>query len=112
MLIDTVKSKGAARIRNFSAFATLLSLNVRFPDFATFLTSQPRMTSQRFPDFATSAYSAKVKKKLRSHPWLGSQERCDSRRPQKQLLPLCPMLTLPNANKIFINSWEPIGATL
>ena len=62
MLIDTVKTKGAARIRNFSAFATLLSLDVRFPDFATFLTSQPRMTSQCFPDFATSAYSAKVKK--------------------------------------------------
>ena len=40
--------------RNIHGFATLLFLNVRIHDFATFMVSQPVMVWQPFHGFATS----------------------------------------------------------
>ena len=50
---------------NIHVLATLLFLKVIFPDFARFLASQQRMTSQHFPDFATP--NSGPNRKLPSH---------------------------------------------
>ena len=55
--------------RNIPDFATLLFLNIRFPDFATFLTSQPVSSSRNFfpirlmlkiPHFATKSCQMRI----------------------------------------------------